>query len=88
MDGLTALTRQTLTYQGDNQMDMNKYYKQLEGATITKFVGLTEEEHCLEPFPVFHATLKDGTKMKLEISRDPEGNGGGFIFQSEVDTIK
>ena len=65
-------------------MDMHNYYKQLEGATITRFVGLIEENNCLEPFPTFEVTLKDGTKMKLEISRDEEGNGGGFVFQSEA----
>ena len=56
-----------------------RYYKQLEGATITKFQGMVDEDG-LDPFPKFYAKAKDGTKLTLEISRDEEGNGGGFIF--------
>ena len=51
------------------------YYSQLEGATITKFEGLADGE-----FPAFTVTLKSGRVAVIEISQDPEGNGGGFIF--------
>ena len=51
------------------------YYSQLEGAVIVKFEGLADGE-----FPAFLAVLENGWKVRLEISQDPEGNGGGFIF--------
>jgi hypothetical protein len=55
------------------------YYEQLVGATITKYENI-EDEHALDPFPCFHMTLKGGAKIKVEVSRDEEGNGGGFLF--------
>ena len=30
-----------------------EYYTQLEGAVITKFVGMQQEEYDLQAFPVF-----------------------------------
>jgi hypothetical protein len=30
--------------------------------------------------PVLNVRLATGERLKLEISRDPEGNGPGFIF--------
>lgn len=59
----------------------DKYYRQLEGATVVQFVGVIPDE--LEPyiaFPTLVVRLKDGSICELEISQDPEGNGGGFIF--------
>jgi len=59
-----------------------KYYKQLEGATILRFDGMNADE--FNPydhgFPGFLVRLADGTHTTIEISRDSEGNGGGFIF--------
>ena len=57
-----------------------KYYASLEGATIVKFNGLTENELGGEGFPSFKVQFADGTEGDIEISQDPEGNGGGFIF--------
>jgi len=58
------------------------YYSSLEGATILSFDGMTGEEADIgiSAFPTFTAKLKNGLKVTLEISQDPEGNGGGFIF--------
>jgi hypothetical protein len=52
----------------------DRYYVQLEGATIHSYVGMNEE------FPTFDVKLKNGQIVRLEVSRDPEGNGGGFLF--------
>jgi len=52
-----------------------RYYKQLEGAKIVRFYGMSEGE-----FPTFEVELDNCQIVKIEISRDPEGNGGGFIF--------
>ena len=61
---------------------MKEYYEQLIGATIT---GYKEEkdEYALDPFPTFTMTLKGGAKVKVDVSRDEEGNGGGFLFIME-----
>lgn len=56
-----------------------RYYKQLEGATITKFDGIIGDENG-EGFPAFQVTLANGQIIDLEVSRDPEANGGGFLF--------
>ncbi len=55
------------------------YYKGLEGATITKFSGMHEADFG-DGFPAFFVKFADGSEGIIEISRDPEGNGGGFIF--------
>ena len=58
-----------------------EYYNQLVGATITGF-NFLEDEYSLDPFPVFTMTLADKTERQVEVSRDEEGNGGGFLFIS------
>jgi hypothetical protein len=63
-------------------MDMGKYYNQLIGCKIIGF-RFEEDEYSFEPFPVF--TLQLGNqKVDLTLSRDEEGNGGGFGFIEEV----
>ena len=62
-----------------------RYYKQLVGATIIEFVGmnLSEEDKSLgigPEFPCFKVKFQDGTYGLIEVSRDEEGNGGGFLF--------
>lgn len=58
----------------------NNYYKSLEGATITKFSGMHDDEMGGDGFPAFFVRFANGDEGLIEISRDPEGNGGGFIF--------
>ena len=57
-----------------------KYYKSLEGATILKFVEMREEADYADGFPVFLVRFANGLESEIEISQDPEGNRGGFIF--------
>ena len=58
-----------------------RYYKAFEGATIIKFVGILDDDPTANGgFPTFEIKYKDGTIGKMEVSRDPEGNGGGFLF--------
>lgn len=57
-----------------------KYYGGLEGATIIKFVGMNTDEMGGEGFPTFLVRFAGGDENEIEISQDPEGNGGGFIF--------
>lgn len=56
------------------------YYTQLNGAKILGFVGTVEDEWGGEGFPRFMVKLASGENIFIEISQDPEGNGGGFIF--------
>jgi hypothetical protein len=56
-----------------------QYYSSLEGATITKFAGMNDAEMG-DGFPAFMVRFANGDEGIIEISRDPEGNGGGFIF--------
>jgi hypothetical protein len=76
-------------------MDMKKYYAQLVGYTIVDFNferldGLINQPRIdeygdggEEPFPVFTLQLGDH-KVKVTLSMDEEGNGGGFAFIEEV----
>lgn len=55
----------------------DRYYGQLEGATINKYLGMRDG------FPVFQVIVDDGGRgylTEIEVSQDPEGNGGGFLF--------
>lgn len=56
-----------------------KYYGDLVGATIISYDGLVEDEFGAEPFPTFTVKFKDGQKGQIQIFKDEEGNGGGFI---------
>lgn len=59
-------------------MDLEKYFAQLVGFQITGF-AFEHDEYALEPFPVF--TVTNGKEnLKLTVSMDSEGNGGGFVF--------
>ena len=63
-----------------------KYYKSFEGATIVEFVGIVNGDptaHC--GFPTFKLRFKDGSEGLMEVSQDPEGNGGGFLFGGYVE---
>ena len=63
-----------------------QYYASLEGATILKFVGMKLDEFNPygDGFPAFLVKFESGEKGVIEISQDPEGNGGGFIFGLKV----
>lgn len=57
-----------------------RYYSQLDGALIVKFDGMNEDDMGGDGFPSFTVRLKNGEIVTLEVSQDPEGNGGGFVF--------
>jgi len=62
---------------------MAKHYKQLIGHTITEYV-LDDKDADIEPFPILITKYK-GKEYQVVVSRDPEGNGGGFL---EIHLIK
>ena len=78
----------TAARKGDGYGDALAYhdlYDQLEGMTIVAFY-VEEDDHDPDmtwPTFVIHRE-DDGTRatetLKLVLSRDPEGNGGGFAF--------
>jgi len=55
------------------------YYGSLKGATILSFDEMGDADFG-DGFPVFTVRFANGETGKIEISQDPEGNGGGFIF--------
>jgi hypothetical protein len=60
-------------------MKEKDYYQQLEGFTITKFIGVSKEDN-IEGFPQFILKKKGFEDVLIEVSQDAEGNGGGFLF--------
>ena len=63
----------------DTQERWNEgYYSVLNGAKIIRFLGTVPEEFGGTGFPQFLVKLSTGEI--IEISKDPEGNDGGFLF--------
>jgi hypothetical protein len=65
-------------YQKRSKVFYTRYYRQLQGATITKFEGMIGDDGY--GFPAFQVTLANGQVIHLEVSCDEEANGGGFLF--------
>ena len=59
-------------------MSMTKYFEQLIGFRIIGF-QFEADEFGGKDFPVYMLE-KDGVKVAATVSKDAEGNGGGFIF--------
>ena len=57
-----------------------KYYRQLIGMTVMGAGIGKVDEFGDGGFPFFILKAKDGTKVKIEVSQDEEGNGPGFLF--------
>jgi len=68
-------------------MDMIAYYRQLVGFKITGF-RMEADEFGADPFPTFTVQASDGETLDVTLSRDPEGNGGGFAFIAPAVTSK
>lgn len=67
----------------------NRYYGGLEGASILSFNGMnTDDDEYGDGFPSFTVRLANGELITIEISQDPEGNGGGFIFGLTVPELE
>ena len=59
--------------------DMHAYYAQLVGAKITAF-RMEADEFGDDPWPIFTVITPGNETLEITLSRDPEGNGGGFAF--------
>ena len=66
-----------------NSGNFDDYYKQLEGMKIHKYMGMGDDG-----FPRFILKKKGYEDTQIEVSRDPEGNEGGFLFIGETDESK
>jgi hypothetical protein len=55
------------------------YYQQLVGYKVVSY-KLDDECEDIEPFPTFILSHPKKATVKIEVSQDPEGNGGGFLF--------
>ena len=60
------------------------YYSALNGAKIIRFIGTVSEEFGTG-FPQFLVKLSTGEIIEMEVSKDPEGNGGGFLMKKKQD---
>jgi hypothetical protein len=69
-----------LDYEKRASLYYNAYYKQLEGATIERFIGMEDDEFNSRAFPKFAIRYPNGTLEEVMVSQDEEGNGGGFLF--------
>ena len=58
-------------------MDLPAYYRQLIGFRLEADDGAYGSG---EAFPTFTVQAPDGETLDVPLSRDPEGNGGGFAF--------
>lgn len=68
--------------EGDNVMNMDKYFGQLVGCKIKGF-HFEKDEWGGRDFPVF--TLANSSEeIRFVISQDEEGNGGGFAFIEDI----
>lgn len=67
--------------------NFDDYYAQLEGFTITKYMGVEPEPSGMEGFPRFLLQKRGYADIMIEVSRDPEGNAGGFLFISDPKPI-
>jgi hypothetical protein len=64
-----------------NTMDMHEYFGQLVGFTITKYYLSDYDPDDFESFPRYQMKHERTNEViDVEVSRDPEGNGGGFLF--------
>lgn len=65
----------------DPKVWLEKYLEPLKGATITGVKVKTEDEGgYTEDWPVLTMKFSDGHVGEVEVSRDEEGNGPGFLF--------
>lgn len=65
----------------DTQERWNEgYYSALNGAKIIRFLGTVPDEWGGDGFPQFLVKLANGQIIEMEVSKDPEGNDGGFLF--------
>jgi hypothetical protein len=87
MSEATQLTREQLLAR--ESAFWRIYYKAFEGATIVKFVGIVDDDPTAQGgFPTFEIKYADGSIGKMEVSKDPEGNGGGFLFGGHYGVIE
>jgi hypothetical protein len=49
---------------------------------VIRVVSYKLDDECedIEPFPTFILSHPKKATIKIDVSQDPEGNGGGFLF--------
>ena len=76
-DKLAKIVREAHDYQ---ENWLKEYYSVLHLAKITQVEIYEEDDEYVVFWPRLHTTLRNGERVVMEISRDEEGNGPGFIF--------
>lgn len=67
--------------------DIDAYFRQIVGFTITGFRMVADDDDygSGDAFPTFTAQGPNGETLDIQLSRDLEGNGGGFAFIGPVE---
>lgn len=63
---------------------LSNYYRQLLDFTVID-VEFEHDDFDDEDFPVLIMRNASGTKVRVTISSDEEGNSAGFLFMEEVE---
>jgi hypothetical protein len=71
----------SLTYEEKQKEWTKVYYEMLIGLTCVGVDARTDSEGDCWPVIIFKLPEKDGGgEVEIEVSRDEEGNGPGFLF--------
>lgn len=82
------MTKPNIHLKNTQQRWNEGYYGALVGATITKVESYIDDTMGWEEtWTKIYVTSKDGEEFILEISRDEEGNGPGFLFGLPMFTL-
>ena len=65
-----------------------KYFGQLKGYIITDFNLEVDPYDSYIKFPTFTMTKFGSPPIKVSVSQDEEGNGGGHLFIEEIENDK
>ena len=71
----------------DPHQYFKKYYGQLVGAVITGF-RMIDDDDCIgsdEAWPLFALRMPNGDRVWVQVSRDEEMNGPGFLMIEKDD---
>ena len=63
----------------ESKKTFDDYYQQLIGYKVVSY-KLDDECEDTEPFPTFILSHPKKATIKIDVSQDEEGNGGGFLF--------
>ena len=69
---------------------IGEYLDLLKGGVITNVgVAISDDNFGFEAWPALQVTTADGSRViQIEVSRDPEGNGPGHLYLTDLETTE